>query len=178
MLYSVHNKLLLSAQGTQEVVPFYMWVISFYRKVIWLFNKSQNRHMWPRYKARHSAPILKLNWLEKLVVNVTMKFSSYYMAYTRDILVISRHWSSSSYESVFSFLRRLSAWHCSHLPLSCGAAATARRPCSNQDRYLLPTGRTAANPQQQSVAGECWDGRTDRWTRDRYTNAAPRTLCE
>jgi len=29
------------------------------------------------------------------------------------------------------------------------------------DRYLLPAGPTAANPQQRRAAAECWDRQTD-----------------
>jgi len=42
------------------------------------------------------------------------------------------------------------------LMLSIGRAAI--------DRYLLPAGRTAANPQQRNAVGEQWDRRTDRRT--------------
>ena len=47
------------------------------------------------------------------------------------------------------------------------------------DRYLLPAGRTAANPQRRSAAGELWDRRTDGRTDDRYIDpAAHTTVCE
>jgi len=42
--------------------------------------------------------------------------------------------------------------------------------------YLLPAGRTAANPQQRSVVDDRKDGQTDKQTDkrmpDRYTNSA------
>jgi len=48
-------------------------------------------------------------------------------------------------------------WHCLHLH---AAAVEPLLPvsCAAVDRYLLPTGPTAANPPQQSG--------TDRWTPD------------
>jgi len=47
------------------------------------------------------------------------------------------------------------------------------------DRYLLPAGRTAANPRQRSAAGELWDRQTDGRTDDRYIVPAARTtVCE
>ena len=84
-------------------------------------------------------------------------------------------------ESVFSFLRQLSTWHCSRLLLSAGRAAI--------DRYLLTAGPTAANPHQRSAAGKRLNRRTDRRTDgrtpDRYVgrshlrsaNAWPAVCC-
>ena len=51
-------------------------------------------------------------------------------------------------KSVFSFLRQLSTWHCPHL-LSRPRAAAAQLLA---DRYLLPTGLSAANPPHAVVA--------------------------
>jgi len=53
-------------------------------------------------------------------------------------------------KSVFGFVRQLSTWHCPHLLLS--AVQQARRVAI--ERYLMPAGRSAANPQQRRAAGE------------------------
>ena len=84
--------------------------------------------------------------------------------------------------SVFSFVRTLKTWSCSHLLLC--ALLLRRRPCSN-DRYLLSTGPTAENPPHAAAAGQ-WDRQTDRRQRDggrtcgrtpcRYTDAALHTI--
>ena len=66
-------------------------------------------------------------------------------------------------KSVFSFLRQLTAWHCSQLLLSAGRAAI--------DRYLLPARPTAANPMQQHARNAA-----DRQTPDRYTEPALHTM--
>ena len=62
-------------------------------------------------------------------------------------------------KSVFSLLRRLSTWHCPHLSVS--AAPAARRRCCWApaiDRYLLPTGHSAANPLHAAAAVDRRDG--------------------
>jgi len=71
---------------------------------------------------------------------------------------------------VFSFLRQLTVWHCTHLLLLLTTAA--RRPCSKQSIYLLAAGPTAANPLQR-CGGRM--GRRDRRT-DRRTTFASKTL--
>jgi len=65
-------------------------------------------------------------------------------------------------KSVFSLLRRLSTWRCPHLLLS----AVLRRRCCwapalAVDRYLLPAGRSAANPLHVAAAVERQDRQTD-----------------
>jgi len=61
-------------------------------------------------------------------------------------------------------------WHCPP-PHAAAAAATAR--------YLLPAGRTAANPPHTAAAGE-WDKQmdrqTDRRTPYRFIDPAPHTI--
>jgi len=52
-------------------------------------------------------------------------------------------------KSVFSFLRQLTTWHCSHLLLNAVllCALLLRRPAAAAvDRYSLPAGPTAATP--------------------------------
>ena len=74
--------------------------------------------------------------------------------------------------SVFSFVRTLKTWSCSHLLLC--ALLLRRRPCSN-DRYLLSTGPTAENPPHAAAAGQ-WDRQTDRRQRRRkniWTDTVP-----
>ena len=71
-------------------------------------------------------------------------------------------------QSVLSFLRQLTTWHCSQLLLSASRAAI--------DRYLLAAGPTAANPPQRRAAGEWGDGRTDWRTLDSCIDPAPHTM--
>ena len=67
-------------------------------------------------------------------------------------------------KSVFTFLRQLTTWHCSHLL----RRAMLRRGCCDRrpagraaiDRYLMAAGFTAANPQQRRAA-DGTDGQTD-----------------
>ena len=63
---------------------------------------------------------------------------------------------------VFSFLRQPTTRHCSHLLLA--ERRAARRPAAAAvDRYLLPTGPTAANPPHAaSAAVNRWNRQTDR----------------
>ena len=63
---------------------------------------------------------------------------------------------------VFSFLRQLTTWHCSHLLMN---AVLPRRPTTAAiDGYLLPAEPTAANPSQRHVAVDRWDRQTKRQT--------------
>ena len=68
-------------------------------------------------------------------------------------------------QSVFSFLRQPTTWHCPHLPLhtmlwhGCHRALAA---CTAVNWYLLPAGPTAANPTQRWVTAAQWDRRTDK----------------
>jgi len=52
--------------------------------------------------------------------------------------------NASQNNFVLSFLRQLTTWHSSHLPLSAGHAAI--------DRYLLAAGPTVANQRQRRSA--------------------------
>jgi len=51
-----------------------------------------------------------------------------------------------------------------------------RPPPSNIDRYLLPAGRSAANPPHAEAAVERRDRQTDGRTHDRCTDPAPDTV--
>ena len=77
--------------------------------------------------------------------------------------------AADSSNSNLSSLRSASYVSCQRDTASiCGrtpcCSGWALRPCSI-DRYLLPTGRTAANPQQRSAAGKWWNRSTD-WQTD------------
>ena len=64
-------------------------------------------------------------------------------------------------KSVFSLLCRLSTWHCPHLSVSAAPAARRRccwAPAPAIDRYLLPTGHSAANPLHAAAAVDRRDG--------------------
>ena len=93
-------------------------------------------------------------------------------------------------KTVFSFLRQLTTWHCSHLlpnaVLLC--AVMQRRPTAAAvDRYRLPSGPAAANPPYAAVAVARWNRKggqlTDKRTEsDRQTDTVPlqrpcRILC-
>ena len=74
------------------------------------------------------------------------------------------------YTSVFSFLRRLSTWRCPHLLLH-DVVSEALRPPAAVDRYLLPAGRSAENP-QTCASVDRWDRQTNKRT-DGRTDAQP-----
>jgi len=93
-------------------------------------------------------------------------------------------------KTVFSFLRQLTTWHCSHLlpnaVLLC--AVMQRRPTAAAvDRYRLPAGPAAANPPYAAVSVARWNRKggqlTDKRTEsDRQTDTVPlhrpcRILC-
>ena len=59
--------------------------------------------------------------------------------------MIFTHYVALNNQHVFSFLRTLSAWHCSHS--HAGRRAAVRRAAI--DPYLLPDGFTAANLQER-----------------------------
>jgi len=60
------------------------------------------------------------------------------------------------------------------LPLSIGACSTAPAAI---DQYLLPTGRSAANPPVAVAAVDRWDRRTDgRMAARRYIDLAPHNV--
>ena len=64
-------------------------------------------------------------------------------------------------QSVFSFLRQLTTWYCSHSPAADTVWPLLTANCAAIDRYLLLAGPTAANPLQlHAVAG--WDREADR----------------
>ena len=69
--------------------------------------------------------------------------------------------------SVLAVNLRLSAFAAEHR-----AAALLLSAPTAADRYLLPTGRSAANP----PAVDRWDRRTNRETLNRYTDPAPLTM--
>ena len=91
-------------------------------------------------------------------------------------------------QSVFSLLHWLSIWRSLHLLSSaiacCGAVAAKRRcllhgACSMltaTDRYLLPTGRSAANPLYAADDVDRWDRWMDRWTLNRDVDHALHTM--
>jgi len=62
---------------------------------------------------------------------------------------------------VFSYLRTLTTWHCPHLPTTAAAI----------DRFLLPTGPTAANLQQRVCCCGPMLGQTS--PADRRTDTVP-----
>jgi len=83
------------------------------------------------------------------------------------------HCRTTTNKSAFSFLRRLSTWHCSRLL----SIAVLRRRCGRApgraaiDRYFVPAGPTAANPQPRRP-NDATDRETDGQT-DRQTDARP-----
>ena len=66
---------------------------------------------------------------------------------------------------MFSFLRQLTIWHCTHLP----DAHCCWLPIN---RYLLPAGTTAANLLQRSAATGC-NRQTDRPMQDSFIDPDP-----
>ena len=88
--------------------------------------------------------------------------------------VYCQQWQT--YESMFSFLRRLTTWPCpqSAAARSCGAVAAGRRPLAVQQSIDIscPPG-----PQQQIRRRSIgWDRQTDRRTPDRCIDPAPHTM--
>jgi len=76
-------------------------------------------------------------------------------------------------KSLLSLLRRLSTGRYLHLLLSAGACSTAPAAVS---RYLLPAGRSAANPPATVAAVDRWDRQTDGQTPDRYIDSVPHNV--
>ena len=66
---------------------------------------------------------------------------------------------------MFSFLRQLTTWHCSHLLPSAG-------PCSN---WSISSG-SRAHSSKPAAAAEWWDRRTYRRTLDSFIDPAPHTV--
>jgi len=82
-------------------------------------------------------------------------------------------------ESVFSFIRQLSVWHCPRLLLSAGACCTAHLLQARRaeiDRCLLSAGLSAANLQQRRAASGRTVGQTDRRTPNRYVDPPSNTM--
>jgi len=71
----------------------------------------------------------------------------------------SPHYNNSSNKSAFSFLRQLTTWHCSHLPLN--AVLLRRQAATAVNQQFLPVGPTAANPPQRHALVARWDRQTD-----------------